>query len=373
LGRVITVLHIITGLGSGGAERMLTRVVTTTSDHRHVVISLMDGGFFGQSLASAGIEYHCLNLRHFWRVPIIFPCLVALIRRLRPDVVMTWLYHADFLGTLAALIGGVSARRIVWNVRCSDINFGDYARTTRWLTRFLAFLSSRPGAITHNSHAGLRAHEALGYRPRRWVYTPNGFDVDEWSPNEDDRTRVREEWGVTAAEIVVGIIARYSPQKDFSTLFEAARQLVEDHSKVRFIVIGRGTESLAIPYSLSSVFVILGERADVSRLVRGFDIAVLSSAYGEGFPNALGEAMASSVPCVSTDVGDAAVVIGDTGRIVPVGRPDRLAQAISDMIVLGPTARAELGTAARRRIVERWSMARTLSHYTDLWTDIAVL
>lgn len=365
-----TILHIITGLGSGGAERMVTRIATAPGNPRQIVVSLMGEDFFKRPLTEAGIECHNLGLNHIWQAPQAFVRLVRLIRHVRPDLVMTWLYHADFLGTLAARAAGVKMRNIAWNLRCSNLDFRDYGMTTRWLARLLARFSPRIGTVTHNSHAGRIAHEALGYRPRRWIYTPNGFDTQEWRPDPDDRRAVRAEWRVADDRVIIGMIARFSPQKDFPAFFEAARQVKQAHPEAFFLLIGKGTDELDIPPNLAGYILALGERNDMPRLLRGFDIAILTSAYGEGFPNALGEAMSSGVPCVSTNVGDAALILGDVGRIVPVGRPDLLARALSDLIACTPEERAEMGAAARRRIVDHWSMERILNNYTDLWTDI---
>jgi glycosyltransferase involved in cell wall biosynthesis len=365
-----TVLHIITGLGSGGSERMLTRVATAPLGVRQVVVSLMGKDFFDQKLVDAKVEYHCLNLNHGWLAPVAFLRLVDLIRCIRPDVVMTWLYHADFLGTFAALACGVPMRRIVWNLRCSRLDFHDYAITTRWLTRVLARLSSRPGAITHNSHAGRLAHEALGYRPRRWVYTPNGFDAEEWFPDEADRRTVRAEWKMADEQRVVGMVARYSPQKDFPTFFRTACLVAEADPRARFVLIGRGTENLGIPAVLQDRLLALGERQDVHRLIRAFDVSVLTSAYGEGFSNALGEAMASGVPCVSTDVGDTALILGDAGHTEPVGRADLLARDIVELLTRPEAERTVAGSTARQRIVDHWSLPKAIVGYKALWTEI---
>ncbi len=362
-----TVLHIITGLGSGGAERMMTRIVTSSRDARHVVVSLMDGGFFDRDLTDAGVEYHCLRLNRIWDAPRAFLRLVRLIRGLHPDTVMTWLYHADFLGTVAAACC-LGTRNVIWNLRCSALDFHDYAVTTRWLAYLLARMSHCPRAITHNSHTGREAHERLGYRPHRWIYTPNGFDTDEWHPDEEDRQAVRAEWGIADDQVIIGMVARYSPQKDFPTFFAAASEAVTACPKAHFVLIGRGTENLGIPVPLRGHLSALGERSDIPRLLRGIDLLVLSSRYGEGFSNALGEAMATGVPCIATDAGDAALIIGDTGRVVPTQSPRLLAEAICELATLPRKARAKLGAAARCRIIDKWSLPTIISTFSELWS-----
>ena len=178
------VCHIITGLGSGGAERMLTRIVSADiAGERHFVISLMDEGIHGETIREAGVELACLGMRRGALSLSVLVRLTKLLRNRRPDVIMTWLYHADFIGTVGAILSGLSTRRIAWNLRCSDIDFGLYAPTTKWVVRALSHLSGLPQTVAFNSYAGRAHHEALGYKPRAWVYLPNGLDLDEWHLN----------------------------------------------------------------------------------------------------------------------------------------------------------------------------------------------
>lgn len=361
---MIRVVHIITALGSGGAERVLYLVASGRSEGhetRHVVVSLTDEGVYGPKLRAAGIELHCLGMPRGRSTVAAFLALVRVIRRLQPHVVMTWLYHADLMGTLAARLAGV--RRIIWNIRCSDMDFRHYAPTTRSIVKILAQLSGVPWAIASNSEAGRRAHEALGYRPKRWVYLPNGFDTSLWRPDEALRTSVRNELGFSEGHRVIGLIARVDLQKDHANFFAAAGLLTAQRQDARFLLVGKDTRELALPDEIRAVTVATGARADVPRLMRALDVLVSASAYGEGFPNVIGEAMASGVPCVATDVGDSAVVIGDTGRIVPPKDPPALATAIEAMLDLPPEDMRALGKRARARVEAEFSIEHSLRGY----------
>ena len=370
----LTVLHVTTGLGSGGSERMLTRIVLAqrgAEAPRHVVVSLMDEGVFGRSLRDAGVELHCLGMRGGVPSPTAIFRLARIMSRQRPDVVMSWLYHADLLATLAAPLAGVKRNRLIWNLRCSDLDVAKYKRTLRWIVAGLARLSCLPAAVSHNSLAGRRSHTALGYRPKRWAYLPNGFDLAHWAPDEADRAAVRAEWGVACATVVVGMVARVDPMKDHATFLNAACRLQAAGQDVHFVLVGKGTESLDLPASLAGRVRALGERRDIERLLRGLDILVLSSSEGEGFPNAVGEAMATCVPCVVTDAGDAAMVVGDTGRVVPPRAPAALAEAIADLAAEPPEGRADLGRLGRRRIAREFSLERISELYAILWYSVA--
>lgn len=368
----LVVLHLITELDSGGAERMLTRIATHPFGRggpRQIVVSLMDEGMHGPTLRAAGVELHCLGMRRGRLTPRAFVSLVRLMRETKPRLVMTWLYHSDLIGTLAAKIAGV--RQVVWNVRGSDLDFSRYARTTKWTVRLLARLSRARGAIAINSLAGRRAHEALGYAPQRWVHLPNGFDLAEWRPDADDRRAVRSELGLADGDVAVGCVARVDPQKDYPALFAAAVRVVARHPEAKLVLIGRGTDELVPPEALAGRCLRLGERRDVARLLRGLDLVVLASAFGEGFPNAVGEAMATGLPCVVTDVGDAALIVGDTGIVVPPRDPGALADAICAMLERPPEDR-ELGLAARERIAGTYALDTVARAYRVLWEDIVV-
>jgi glycosyltransferase involved in cell wall biosynthesis len=358
------ILHVISGLGSGGAERTLTRLVTAAkrNGHRQAVVCLSDGGFYANALRQGGVDLYCLGLVNAWHFPLGLYRLARLVRELRPNLMITWLYHADFLGTLAAIGSGLGPRRVVWSVRCSNIDFSNYRPRTRLIATMLAWMSRLPWAVMTNSRAGRRAHEKLGYRPRQWIYLPNGLDTTEWSACSSTRSSVRSELGFSEENTVVGMIARVDPQKDHGTLLAAADILLKDHPQLRFLLIGKGTETIE-----AASFLCLGEQVDVSRLIKAFDIAVLCSAYGEGFPNVVVEAMATEIPCVVTDVGDAKLLVSDTGFVSPTKNPRALAEAIECLISESELKRKQRGRRARKSVLEKWSFERFLDHHIRLW------
>lgn len=361
------VVHVITDLGSGGAERMLVRIATYDfgpARARQVVIALMDEGVHGATLRAAGIELHCLGMKSGKPSLWALLKLVRLLRRIRPDVVMTWLYHADFMGILAAPLAGV--RRVIWNLRCSETDLSRYVRSTRLIVALLARMSGFPWLVAANSEAALTAHEALGYAPRRWTLLRNGFDLREWRADAADRVAVRAELGLSPEDCAFGMVARVDPQKDHATFLAAAAALAASSHSARFVLIGRDTSSLRSCEALGSRLVALGERRDVARLLRGLDVLVLSS-VGESSPNVVGEAMATELPCVVTDVGDAADLVGDTGWLVAPQDAKGLAAAMQAALEIGAAQRSALGRAARTRIAEKWSIEGSAAGYAALW------
>jgi glycosyltransferase involved in cell wall biosynthesis len=350
-------LHVITGLGMGGAERMLVRLLGAMDRARFParVVSLTDLGALGPEIAALGVPVEALGMRRGVPDPRGLTRLRRIVRESRPDVVQSWLYHADLMSCFAG------AKRLAWNLRCSDMDFARYGRSTRWAVRALARLSGQPDAVLCNAEAGRRLHESLGYHPRRWEIVPNGFDLQRFRPDPTARARLWAMLGLPEDAVVIGLVARLDPQKDHATAFAALERVPEAH----LVCIGRD-----VPAPSPRVHA-LGERSDVDALVPGFDIATLSSAFGEGFPNVLGEAMACGVPCVTTDVGDAGAIIGDTGFVVPLRDPAALAAGWQRMIALGPEGRARLGTAARERVVANWSIATIARRYEDIYASLA--
>lgn len=337
----------------------------------NAVISLTDRGRLGDMIESSGAAVYCLGMKRGRPDVLALPRLIRLLRTLQPTIVQSWLYHADLLSVLAVKFARLPV--LVWNVRCSDMDLGQYRSLTRWVQRVLAYLSAAPVAVVVNSEAGKWQHERVGYRPRRWHVIPNGFDTQQFHPDSSVRSSLRSDWQIPVDAVIVALVARVDPMKDHATFLNAAQQIAESRQNVYFLLIGSGTQTLAPVVDakgLTGRVRALGYRSDIERLLPGVDVLCLSSAFGEGFPNVLGEAMACGIPCVSTDVGDARRIIGDTGVIVPVRDPVSLAQALNDLIDRGPAAREQLGRAARARIEAEYSLARIVDRYTALYADL---
>jgi glycosyltransferase involved in cell wall biosynthesis len=367
---MIHVMHVITEIERGGAEAMLAKLVAGMDKDRfhNTVVSLTRPGDIAASLRYKGVPVRTLGMRRSIPDPAGLWRLVRLFRSERPDIVQTWLYHADLLGSIAAALAGRTP--VVWNIRCSNVVFHRYGRLTRWVVRASAYASAWPQAVIVNSQSGLLWHQALGYRPRRWEVVPNGFDLDRFRPDREAPARLRRDLDIPEQSLVVGHVARVDPMKDHATFLAAARLLAARREDVHFLLVGAGTEALAAD-GLTGRVHRLGERSDVERLLPGLDVLCLSSAFGEGFPNVLGEAMACALPCIATDVGDAAAIVGDTGRIVPPRDPAALAEAIEALLKEGSEARARLGLAARARIAEHYALPKVIERYQKLYAELA--
>lgn len=371
----IKVLHIITGLDVGGAEMMLHKLVTTTAQESEV-ISLTHAGPIAERLRAAGIPVRALRFRWF-RAPLDLVRLIRWIRAARPDVVQTWMYHADVIGGVAARLAGKS--RLVWNVRATPFNGLSTAvkPLTDLFIRVSAILSGIvPARIICCSDTARRMHEKLGYSARKMIGIPNGFDLQHFRPDGSARRAVCEELGVPLLAPIVGLVARHDFMKGHAFFFKAAAIVARQNPGTHFLLIGKGITGdntpLAglIPESIQDRVHLLGLRMDAARLTAAMDVAVSSSVTGEAFPNAVGEAMACGVPCVVTDVGDSAAIVGTTGLVVPPGNAEDLAAGINAILGMDADRKIRLGADARERVAREFALGVIVARYEELYRSM---
>ena len=373
------VMHVITGLSTGGAETMLLKLLSAASGSmEHVVVSLGDEGTIGPRIAALGVPVHCLGLQRNAPNPIHALSILSLTRRIAPQLIQGWMYHGNLMASMAAIAMRKSAPGkkppVLWNIRQTVYDL----RNERWLTaRFIrlgARLSARPVAIIYNSQTSAGQHENLGYRAEKRVIISNGFDCEVLRPDDATRKAVRAELGIADDTILIGLVARYHPMKDHIGFLKAAGLVVQVHPEARFVLAGTGI-SFTQPELAETVrqnelqdhVILLGERSDIPRLNNAFDIGCSASAWGEGFSNSIGEAMACSVPCVVTDVGDSAYIVADSGFVSPPREPQALANAIVQLIGMGRAGRQQLGAKARKRIETEFSLPAIVHKYEDLY------
>jgi glycosyltransferase involved in cell wall biosynthesis len=368
------VLHVITGLGLGGAEAMLAKLISSSKRYRHVVVSLTDRGAMAQSIEASGGTVHALHVNRASGLLGAPMRLALLVRQERPDVIQGWLNH----GNLAAVGAKILARvptPVAYNIRQSLLGLRFEKWETRQVIRLNARLSRRTAAIVYNSLTGADDHEAIGYDPTKRRFVPNGFDPGEFFPSDERRRRIRQELGIADDEVVVGLIARFHPWKNHRAFFDAASRIVSACPKARFLLAGKdmvpGNEELEsiIPDSVLARCLLLGPRLDMSDLNRALDVACNVS-HGEGFPNTIGEAMASAVPCVVTDVSDMREIVGDTGRVCRPDDPQMIAEAILELVNMEPAKRLELGQSARARISAKFSLQEIVSQYESIYDEL---
>jgi glycosyltransferase involved in cell wall biosynthesis len=371
----LRITHVISGLEVGGAELTLLKLVRGMNHgrFRSRVISLTTPGALAPVLEAAGAPVHALGLRRRAPNPLALLRLVRWLRKEQPDVVQTWLPHADLLGGLAARMAGNLP--VVWNLRSTNLPPGEIRRTTAWIQRLLAHGSGiLPRRIVACSAAARSYHERLGYAAGKMVEIPNGFDSAAFRVDPEARAHARAAWGLRPDDVAACLVGRLHAQKDQASFVRAISLLAPRYPQLRAVMIGEGL-SPAQPQVADWVrasgyadrFRLLGRREDVARLLPGADLLVSAAAFAEGFPNVVAEAMACGLPCVVTDVGDSARIVGATGEVVPPRDPTALAAGMAKLINRGAGQREELGRAARRRIEAKFSLATMIERYEQLY------
>jgi len=354
---------------------MLDKLVSfPNSDKRckHYVVSLSGNGVYGHHLSDLGVPVYCLKMKEGRFGLLKLSRLYGVLKRIRPHILQTWLYHTDLLGLLFGKLLP-DAPRIVWNVRCSNVEFEHYAYSTRLVFSILSLLSRLPDTVIANSITGKRSHIKDGYNPKKWALIPNGFDMKKFVPDSGARSQFRSDMCIAETDFTIGMVARYDPMKGHTIFLSAAEKLIQTFPDVRFVLAGEGLsyqnnelQRVITSKGLKKKTLLIGRRNDIHKIYPAFDLSTLSS-FGEGFPNVLGESMACGVPCVSTAVGDAADIIADTGIVVPPGNSDALATAWMKIISLSPEQRSEMGLRARERIEDNYSLSKVVQQYEGLY------
>jgi glycosyltransferase involved in cell wall biosynthesis len=357
------VAFIIRDLNYGGAQRQLITLVKGMDKQSFDVTLLYfySGGLLLKDLKDSGCRIICLEKQGRWDVLGFFWRLFQHLKTIHPDVLHGYLGESNL--AIMFLKPFFPSTRIIWGVRESNTTPDRYG----WLGRLLSLLGCSLSAFTDliiiNSHAGKDYFISQGYPSDKMVVISNGIDTERFQPDLEARVRVRAEWGVSENTILIGLVGRIDPMKDHPTFLKAAALLSKERQNVRFVCIGVGEEAyakelyqLTNDMGISEQVIWAGGRSDMPAVFNALNITCSSSSYGEGFSNAIGEAMACGILCVVTDVGDSAWIVGDAGIVVPPKNPEALSAGWNSLLNLALTDRLALGEKARKTIVEKFSV-----------------
>ncbi len=377
-GAPIKLWQVITSTDVGGAETHLLRLIEALDPGQVSmrVACLLPEGALASRMRAAGAQVASLNLAPG---PAALTRGVGALRRLLAawpaDLVQTWMYHADLLELLAAR---PLKMPVVWTLRCSDLDLTRYRRSTRLVLKACVALSrlKEPRVIVDNSQSGLDFHAGLGYPRAKLRLIPNGFDTARLAPDAAEGGRRRALLGWGPEHLVVGHVARLDPAKDHAGFLHAARMLAGRLPAARFLLIGQGVEP-GNPFfaacqepPLAGRCALLGRRDDVPQWLTAMDVFAQSS-LSEGLPNALGEALAAGLPVAASEAGDTRALLGPAGRVVPVGQPYALAEALEQLLRLPALKRQALGALGRRRMQEGYSLEAMAGAYLGLYRELA--
>jgi glycosyltransferase involved in cell wall biosynthesis len=366
----VKVVFAVSGLMTGGAEMMLYKLLQHLAPERlqPLVISLGRLGRPAALMARSGVEVIGLGLDVS---PLALPRELRrahdIVRKFQPDLISGWMYHGNLL---AWALGRRAGTPLIWNIR-QTLNLKGEKWQTRRVIRAGALLSKAPRRILYVSRLASEQHAAVGYSQRLCAVVPNGFDLDVFQRDDAHRRRIRAELAVSDSTRVIGHLGRYHPMKDQLGLIAAARRVLAQEDDVLFVLAGAGISDnprLAAAVrgnGMQAKIRLLGETDCPQALLSACDLFCLPSAWGEGFPNVVGEAMACELPCVVTQVGEGPAIVGETGLAVDPGDPEALAQALLQLVRLECAERTQLGRLARDRIAQNFSLSRVATLYEN--------
>ena len=372
---MVKTLHVITGLGHGGAERQLANLVSMSAQES-AVFSLKEPGVMVQEVRKAGGPVFTGAVRRSGSPAWILE-LRKVIRELRPQVVMGWMYHGNLAASLTRRLGHQGT--IVWNVRHSVNDIRQEKASTRWVIRAGAWSARSPARIIYNSATAAEQHERLGYPAAKRIVLPNGFDLDRFKPDLRARETRRAELGVPSDRFLLGVVGRAHPMKNHLGWLKAFQILVDDGLPVHCLMAGTGVAEAEGPLTtavrkagMESVVTLLPPTDSPETIYTALDLLVMPSLWGEGFPNVVGEAMGCGVPALVTDVGDTAFVVGETGFVAESGDADVLATRARSALGKGQEGLARLGSSARERMLECYGLESVAQRYRSLFSDLVV-
>ncbi len=358
---MIRVVFLIRSLNRGGTERQLATLARSLDRSRFTltVLTFYAGGSYAKEISDLGIPVISLDKRGRWDLLGFFWRLINELRQLKPQILYSFLVEPNTLTSfLKPFLPGT---KIVWGIRAANVDFQHYGWFARLTFRLQVFLSRSADLVIYNSHAAREYHLAQGFRAKDSIVIHNGIDTDVFSPNRLAGTAVRQEWGIDPEAILIGVIGRLDPIKAHPTFIKAAGLLARHQQHARFVCVGQGPakyleelRALTNANQVSDRFTWAGERADMPAVYNAVDI-VCSSSFGESLPNAIGEAMACDKPCVVTNVGDAAMLVGDTGLVVAPNNPEALAEGLKKCL---EDLQRKLRPSPRQRIIDEFGVDR---------------
>lgn len=373
----VLILHLIVNLGSGGAERCLFNVAigSDAATFEHTVISLMGDGVYGSRLRDAGVRVQTLGLDRGQLSLTALLRIWRVVREIRPDVIQTWMSHADLIG---GIVGKLCHVPVIWNVRHGSLDAELNKRSSLLVVRACAAVSRVvPHSIVFCSEAASKLYAAHGYFARKILVIPNGVDTAYFAPDSAGRVAKRKELDIPGKSPVVGLIARYDRLKDHRTFVRASALVRQALPDAYFAMAGAGVTwenhelaGLIDSLGLRAQYRLLGQRGDVRELLSSLDV-LCSSSISEGFPNVIAEAMACGVPCVATNVGESANIVGEAGSLVDAGSAPDLAAALLQQLRLDSRQKRQVSRDVIDRITNRFSLRSMIHRYEALYRHAA--
>jgi len=346
----------IRSLDIGGAERQFIEIVKHIDKSRFdVTVCSMYGGSQENIIEKIeGVRYINLNKKGRYDIFNFYKRYKSLLREIQPDIIYSFLGEMN----LFSLWCKPKKTKLIWGFRASNMNLKQYGRVSQLLFWLQKILSSKIDKIIANSYDSIAFHKKEGFFMDRATVVANGIDIDRFRRDNTKRVAFRKQYNLKDSDIAVGIVARIDYMKGYTIFAKATKEILDRYDNIYFFAVGGG--DLAIKKECEEIlaeynnikFIWLGEQKDVESFYSGFDISV-SSSLGESFSNSIAEAMSCGVPCVVTDVGDSAIIVGDCGTVV---KPNSIKELVRGIEELLQKDLKRLNRCSRERIVKNFSI-----------------
>tara|TARA_B110000008_G_scaffold248958_1_gene261365 strand:- start:396 stop:1505 length:1110 start_codon:yes stop_codon:yes gene_type:complete len=359
----VKVLHIIASLGQGGAERQLLELLDNNITHE--VCQLVPKGYYESYLRNKGTKIYNLNMKRGLPDIRVFYELNKVINTSKPKIIHCWMYHSCLIEAILRKFGFNKKIPIIWGIRCSNMDTKFYSFQLNMVIKACKIFSSNTNLIINNSHIGKITHDELGFN-KKSIVVANGIDIDKFFQNINARVDFRKRYNISNDIKILLCVSRVDPMKDHQTLLEAFKKIKLFFPNVILILAGIGTEK----YINEEKVIALGAYKNIHEVYSASDIIISSSAFGEGFSNAIGEGMASGLIPISTDVGDAKEIIGDKGIVVPVRDKNKMHDAIKEVLNFDKYEFNIRKNEVRERIVNKYTKEKMVLNYKNIYNSI---
>ncbi|MHA5067735.1 glycosyltransferase [Cetobacterium somerae] len=365
------IIHIITGLGNGGAETMLFKLLESMDKNSYEleVISMMDKGITGSKIEKLGIKVHALNMKR--GIPNLNGIIKAINLCKNADIIQSWMYHADLFSFIISKF--CKPKKLIWGIRRSNLEWNKNKKSTIIIAKINSILSRYVNKIVSCSIVATEVHKKIGFDSKKLITIPNGFAIDKFYNIKESKEQLCKEFNITSEKKIFSLVGRWEVLKDHDNCLKALKILSKKREDFILILCGTNiTEEnqklldLIKENNLEEKVLLLGRREDIPKIMSATDVYI-SSSSGEGFPNVIGEAMACETICVVTDVGDSAYIVGETGEIVPRKNPLLLAKAIEKVLNYSEEEKSIKQKSARQRIIDNFEILNITKKYTNLY------